>query len=136
MKIILSIKPEFVEEIFSGRKKYEYRKKIFTKDVSSVIVYSTIPVGKFVGEFTIEKIVSGDPAFIWEKTKNHSGVKKEFYDEYFRGRENGYALKISSVKVYKNPIDPFRMIKSFVAPQSFKYITEEEFKSWEEELVW
>ena len=55
MKILLSIKPEFVEEIFSGRKKFEYRKAIFTnKKVTSVIVYSTMPVGKIVGEFTIE----------------------------------------------------------------------------------
>jgi len=49
MKILLSIKPEFVEEIFSGRKKFEYRKAIFTnKKVTSVIVYSTMPVGKIV----------------------------------------------------------------------------------------
>ena len=55
MKILLSIKPEFVEEIFSGRKKFEYRKAIFTnKKVTSAIVYSTMPVGKIVGEFTIE----------------------------------------------------------------------------------
>ena len=58
MKILLSIKPEFVEEIFSGRKKFEYRKAIFTnKKVTSVIVYSTMPVGKIVGEFTIEEVL-------------------------------------------------------------------------------
>ncbi len=136
MKIILSIKPEFADEIFSGRKKYEYRKKIFTKEVKSVIVYSTMPVGKFVGEFTIEKIVNGNPDAIWEKTKNYSGITKEFFEEYFSGRDNGYALKISTVKEYEKPIDPFRLIKSFVAPQSFKYITEEEFESWEEKLAW
>ena len=26
MKVLLSIKPEFVQEIFTGKKKYEYRK--------------------------------------------------------------------------------------------------------------
>ena len=49
MKILLSIKPEFVKEIFSGKKKFEYRKSIFTnKKVTSVIVYSTMPVGQIV----------------------------------------------------------------------------------------
>ena len=28
MKVLLSIKPEFVQEIFTGKKKYEYRKDI------------------------------------------------------------------------------------------------------------
>ena len=51
MKVLLSIKPEFVKEIFEGRKKFEYRKSIFTKDVTSVIVYSTKPEGMIVGEF-------------------------------------------------------------------------------------
>ena len=29
MNVILSIKPEFVQEIVAGRKKFEFRKKIF-----------------------------------------------------------------------------------------------------------
>lgn len=29
MNVILSIKPEFVEKIFSGEKQYEYRKVLF-----------------------------------------------------------------------------------------------------------
>ena len=41
MKVLLSIKPEFVREIFAGNKKYEYRKAIFTKNVNQVVVYST-----------------------------------------------------------------------------------------------
>ena len=56
MKILLSIKPEFVEEIFSGRKKFEYRKAIFTnKKVTSVIVYSTMPVGKIVASLPLKR---------------------------------------------------------------------------------
>ena len=54
MKVLLSIKPEFVQEIFTGKKKYEYRKAIFTRSVDKVVVYSTKPVGMIVGEFTVE----------------------------------------------------------------------------------
>ena len=38
MKVLLSIKPEFVQEIFTGKKKYEYRKAIFTRSVDKVVV--------------------------------------------------------------------------------------------------
>lgn len=33
MEVLLAIKPEFVEKIFSGEKKYEFRKVVFKKEV-------------------------------------------------------------------------------------------------------
>lgn len=89
-----------------------------------------MPVGKFVGEFSIERIESDEPDILWEKTKRHSGITKEFYDQYFKGKEKAYALKISKMKIYDTPLNPFDLISSFVAPQSFRYITDEEVHSW------
>lgn len=128
MKVLLSIKPEFADKIFLGTKKYEYRKSIFTKEVDQVIVYSTKPVGMLIGEFTIEEIIVDSPSALWEKTQKFSGITKTFFDSYFEGRKQGYALKITSPKLYNKPQNPIEIIKSFVAPQSFKYI-EEEFAS-------
>lgn len=67
MKVLLSIKPEFVREIFQGRKKFEYRKNVFTKHVTQVVVYSTKPEGMIVGEFSVKKILSDTPEKLWEK---------------------------------------------------------------------
>lgn len=125
MKILLSIKPEFVEEIFSGRKKFEYRKAIFTnKKVTSVIVYSTMPVGKIIGEFTIEAVLVDEPQSIWEKTRLFSGITKKYFDEYFVGRSQAYAIKVGTLLPYDNPIDPYEKWDSFVPPQSFRYVDE------------
>jgi hypothetical protein len=56
--VLLSIKPEFVEKIFSGLKKYEFRRVIFkSKSVSRVVIYASSPVQRVVGEFA----VGGDP---------------------------------------------------------------------------
>ena len=38
MKVLLSIKPEFVRKIFLKSKKYEFRKVLFRKEVESVII--------------------------------------------------------------------------------------------------
>ena len=105
MKVLLSIKPEFVHEIFQGRKKYEYRKSIFTRHVTKVLVYSTKPEGMIVGEFS-----------------------KQYFDEYFEGRDTGYALQIENPVLYRKPVNPFEMFDSFVAPQSFRYIRERELQ--------
>ena len=67
MKVLLSINPEYVEKIFSGEKKYEFRRNIFKrKNIKSIIIYSTSPVKKVVGEFYIEEIIEDLPEKLWE----------------------------------------------------------------------
>ena len=123
MKVLLSIKPQFVAEIFNGTKKFEYRKAIFkNKDVKTVVIYSTMPVGKIVGEFDIDHILEDSPVSLWEKTKSFSGISEEFYDTYFDGRDKAFAIKIKSLKEYDEPICPYSAYTNFTAPQSFKYI--------------
>lgn len=122
MKVLLSIKPEFVEKLFSGEKKYEYRKVIFKKDVESIVVYSTKPQGMIVGELFIEKIINDTPASIWSETKKESGISYDFFRKYFKGHSEGYAIKVSSFILYDQPYDPIKKDKHFKAPQSFCYL--------------
>lgn len=125
MKILLSIKPEFVEQIFKGKKKFEYRKSIFAnQEVSSVVIYSTMPVGRIVGEFSISKVLMDTPEQIWRNTKQKSGITKTFYDLYFENRNKAYALEIGELTQYKTPINPYELIDGFVPPQSFRYLNE------------
>lgn len=124
MKALLSIKPNFVEEMISGEKKYEYRKKVFKRpDVSSVIVYATKPYGKVVGEFEIEEIIEEDIDTLWNDTKHLSGISEEFFYEYFRNRESGFAIKIKEFIEYDRPLELSELdSKIKMAPQSFCYI--------------
>ncbi|MDF9449937.1 ASCH domain-containing protein [Bacillus toyonensis] len=123
MKVLLSIKPEFVEEIILGNKKFEYRKNIFKrKDISSVVVYATKPFGKVVGEFEIEDIIIDNPNNIWKKTKNHSGITKSYFNHYFAGRQKGVAIQIKEFKKYEEPLDLIEFDSNLkTAPQSFCY---------------
>lgn len=122
MKALLSIKPEFVEKIFSGEKQVEFRKSCFKEDVQTVVVYATMPVGKIVGEFEIETILSDSPEELWEQTKAVAGISFAFFNEYFSGREVAYGIKIKRVRRYKKALNPYLEEPDFVAPQSFRYI--------------
>lgn len=122
MKVLLSIKPEFVEKIFSGEKKYEYRRTIFKKDVESIIVYSTKPEGKIVGELLIECIINDSPESLWLSTQMHAGITRDFFHNYFGDRKEGYAIKIAKAIQYDEPFDPIQHDKNFKAPQSFCYV--------------
>lgn len=124
MKVLLSIKPQFVKEIFNGNKKFEYRKAIFKKkDIKTIVIYATMPIGKIVGEFEIDRILVEHPSKIWEKTKRYAGITQDYYDEYFEGKERAYAIQIKSINEYKYPICPYSN-NDFTAPQSFKYLVD------------
>lgn len=122
MRALLAIKPQFVEKIFSGEKKYEFRKILFKNaQVNSVVIYASSPVQKIVGEFDIDSILNMNPEDLWEKTSHSSGIEKEFFDDYFRGRVNAFAIKLINPIRYDIPKD----LKNYGlshAPQSFCYL--------------
>lgn len=122
MNVILSIKPEFVEKIFSGEKKYEYRKILFKQKVDTVYIYASRPISKIVGDFKIEEIICDKPENIWQSTKRQSGITKKFFDKYYKGKNKAVALKIKDCEEYEVAINPESLVPNFKVPQSFIYI--------------
>lgn len=123
MKILISINPEHVAKILSGEKKYEYRTKVAKRNLGSMVIYETAPAKKVVAEAEILEIIGLPPEELWEKTKGQSGISKEFFDSYFRGREISYAYKLGEIKTYDAP----RELVSYgieSAPQSFAYLND------------
>ncbi len=56
MRVLLSIKPKYVEKAITGEKQYNFRKTIFrNKNVREVYIYSTPPTKKIVGKFVYWK---------------------------------------------------------------------------------
>lgn len=123
MRVLLSIKPEFVEKILSGEKLFEFRKNLFkNKGVNTVVIYSTMPIGKVVGEFTIQSILQDNPENIWKKTKDFSGISKHFFDEYYFERDKAIAIEIGGITEYHPPLSLQDLGKNICPPQSYKYL--------------
>jgi predicted transcriptional regulator len=123
MKVLLSIKPEFAESILDGYKKFEFRKTMFRdKDVRVVVIYATMPVGKVIGEFEIEHILSSEPNKLWDATKKHAGITRDFFDKYFSERDRGFAIAVKNPQRYETPVSLSELIPGAVPPQSFRYI--------------
>lgn len=121
MKVVLSIKPQFANKIFDGTKKFEFRKAIFkNKNVTSVLVYASSPVQKVIGEFEIGEIYNHDLETLWNKTKEYSGITKEYFYEYFADREKGFAIQIKNKRKFTNP-KSLKEDYNLTPPQSFAY---------------
>lgn len=122
MRALLSIKPEYAEKILLGVKKYEFRKAIFKKDVDTVVIYATKPIGMVIGEFKVDEILIDQPRKLWDKTKKYSGISQIFFDQYFDGRSQAYAIQIKNPFRYHKPYDLKKFLPKGIAPQSFCYI--------------
>lgn len=120
--IILSIHPCHIEKIFSGEKLYEFR-KIIPSDIQSIVVYATSPIKKIVAILEVDKVLTGTPESIWKQTSKHSGVTKDFFMSYFRGKEKANAVKIKRFFKLKEP-KHLSYVGIKHAPQSFLYISD------------
>lgn len=125
MRVLLSIKPKYVDKILFGSKKYEFRKTIFRdEEVREMVIYSSSPMKKIVGTCAIGSVIEDRPLILWEMFKDQSGLNEEEFFTYFHGKEWGYAIEIEEVKKFESPVDPWEFDKHFIPPQSFQYISE------------
>ena len=120
-KILISINPEYVDKIFDGSKKFEYRTKLPNKNVDKLVIYCTAPVKKVVGEVDVIGVLQENPKTLWKKTKNQSGTKLEYYKNYFKNKDSACAYVLGKTKRYAKP----KKIEDYGfdnPPQSFFYL--------------
>ncbi|QLH79809.1 hypothetical protein HZS55_22040 [Halosimplex rubrum] len=128
MNVLLSIKPEFAEKILRGSKKYEFRKTTFShpEAVETVYLYSSSPVQRVVGAFTMAEVSEGSPRQLWEQFGHQSGMDdRDRFMAYFEDTEEGYAIGIDQVLELDEAIDPRERIDDFVPPVSFHYLDDD-----------
>ncbi len=120
--ILMSIKPEYVDKIFTGEKKYEYRKRMCKEKIDRIIVYSSFPMQKVAGELKIKQVLYNKKSIIWDKTNRYGGITKTKYDKYYENCDYAVAYEIERAILYDKQKD----LKDFnvrTAPQSYVYIT-------------
>lgn len=123
MDVILSIKPKYVEKIIKGKKKFEFRRKIFKAEhIDRIVVYSSMPVKKVVGYFTVKAIYSNAPDELWKEHKKYSGISKKEFILYFKNSSIGYAIEINEFKSFKRPLELLDIGINGRPPQSYMYI--------------
>ena len=119
--ILLSIAPKYVQKIIDGTKKYEYRTKVAKENIDAIVIYCTAPVKKVVAKAQVIGILQDAPSALLDKTKDFSGVSKEFFDKYFDNKKIAYAYRLGKIEVYKKA----KTLEEFglsTAPQSFVYL--------------
>lgn len=123
---IISIRPKFVQEILSGVKTIELRRRIPPIDVGTNLwIYATLPIGAVVAVAVATRIFRGSPDELWSSHGHKAGIAKIDFDSYFQGTSTGIGIELSFVrKICPVSIKHLRsMRKGFHPPQVIAKIT-------------
>lgn len=119
--VLLPINPKHVENIFLGKKKYEFRKVKCLRKVDRIYIYSTHPVMRVVGYAEVLNVLIDKPEVIWEISKKQSGIDKDFFDDYYKGKDYAVAFELGNVIKYKKAKKLSDMGIKYI-PQSLVYL--------------
>jgi predicted transcriptional regulator len=117
----LSIKPEFAAAIVRGEKQFEFRRCIFRRQVTVVVIYITAPIKCVIGEFDVKSIITEHPITLWRITHKAAGIDKRRFLQYFEGVDRGYAIEVGEVRLYEEPLQLATHF-GIKPPQSFLYL--------------
>ncbi|WP_219952293.1 ASCH domain-containing protein [Dickeya zeae] len=130
-KILISIKPKYIEEILNGNKIIELRKKCgekFSEDCQ-IYLYSSSPVKALVGKAFIKKIEKMELKRVGDYKKiilKEACISLNDFDTYFSGSIFCYLIYINRVERFPKSI-PLECLKELgiTPPQSFRYLSKE-----------
>lgn len=128
--LLLSLKPRYADLVFEGLKTAELRRNLTSLlENREVYIYVSSPVCALRGGFRIGQIWCGSPEEVWSIVSGLASVEKQEFDAYYAGKAIAYALEITSVWEYEEPVGLSELrnwFPNFVVPQSWRYIRPEE----------
>ncbi len=119
---LLSIRPQYANEILAGRKRVEFRRRPLPDDVTQVVIYATAPVGRVVGAFQVEAIDSTTPSKAWQHYHQVGGIGQEAFDAYYDGTDTAHVIRIRDVQAVESPFALSDVDEALRPPQSFTYL--------------
>lgn len=129
---LISIRPPYVDAIFSGAKTVELRRKIPAVEAGTRLwIYSTMPVGALVGTADISAIEAGSPEHIWALHSQNIGVCRAQFEAYYQTASIAYGISLQNVRNGR-PVNIARLRQirpRFHPPQVMLYMTSDEVTS-------
>jgi len=126
--VLISILPKWADQIFSGAKKWEYRRvAINAEKGSKLILYASGRLHAIVGEATIEKVLIEPVDLLIQHTVKEVQETPDELREVFAGKKVGCAIKVKNPIRYTTPLSLSTIrkeIPNFRPPQSFYYISD------------
>lgn len=104
-RILISVKPKYVERIVACAKPVEVRKRFSQRWLGCrAVLYGSHPLSSLVGEATIAAITCGTPERIWSVYGPRIGAERSEFDAYVASSEEVSAIELTDVTPYLAPV--------------------------------
>lgn len=124
----MSIRPQYARAIVNGSKTVEFRKRPLAKDVTHVVIYSTVPDRAVIGVFSIAGQETLPPAKLWDSFAKCGGIDKNSFFEYYGDHECGTGIRVDQVHKLDCALDLRADLGVMHPPQSFQYLPTSTFQ--------
>ncbi|MEK6984065.1 MAG: ASCH domain-containing protein [Nanoarchaeota archaeon] len=120
---LYSIKPQYSNLIFCGKKTIELRKKLPKTKNRLIAVYETAPTKKVIGLCEVSNYYELPIKKIHNFIKN-AQIEKKFLLSYYKNKKQFAAIEIANYFKFKKPLnlEDFSGERKVCAPQSFYYV--------------
>lgn len=130
---LMSIKPKWAKELYSGKKTVEFRKSSPPLD-SLVFLYETRPVKAVTGCFQIQAVFTSNASHVWHATKalksvwKSGSVDRDFLFEYCGGA-SGKCCAILADPIWRFPETEWVKLEKYAVlpPQSWQALKANHF---------
>lgn len=103
--ILISLNDRHAENILSGRKQVELRRRTMNVESGTIIwIYVKLPVGSIVGCAKVVNVHSSSPSSLWRKFGSVSGLSRNEFFDYFKGVTRGVALELEGAERLHNSL--------------------------------
>lgn len=126
--LLMSIKPVYAKKIKAKEKTIELRcvsPKVSSGDI--LVIYESSPVQRVTAYCEIDSIIDMPPSKLWEMVKDKAGITLSAFESYFSGKKKGIGICLKDIKIFSTPQPLSAISEGFCAPQSYRYISEEQF---------
>ena len=129
LRLLVSVRPRFAREIMLGTKRVELRRvRPAVGPGDEIVIYETSPTCAVVCRAVVDEVLSGPVARLWRRVGSVSGMARSEFLAYYRGVENGFAIRLHGVESLDVPVSLHTLRRAgpgFAPPQSYHYLLAE-----------
>ncbi|MBC6970654.1 MAG: hypothetical protein DYH07_05870 [Armatimonadetes bacterium ATM1] len=109
--------------ILEGKKRFEFRKVKFQRDVRIIVVYATAPISAIVAVIEIANLHEDTPPNIWKKCASAGAIRADWFFDYFGACDIAVAIELARVAPLSQPVPLRDVLPGATAPRSFRYLS-------------
>lgn len=121
--ILISLEPRHAENILTGRKRVELRKRPMNVHVGTTVwIYAKLPVGSVVGTAKVRAVHAATPSSIWRRFGKDAGITKQEFSAYYGEATQAVVLVLEETTRFENAISLAHLREAtgaFYPPQFF-----------------